>query len=101
MQSTRKFAYSLTDKYQGSFDELIQKQPGVLAASLNSICDGGASHIIPSENDHIVQAQTSVRKENAALDSGSKIKGARKLVSGSTSSHGGGAFPPSGSESQN
>ena len=51
---SRKFAQSLTDKYKGgSFEELVWKQPGVYSGSHVSSSDGGASYLIPSENERI------------------------------------------------
>ena len=59
INSARKFAYSLTDKYKGCFaEELAWKhQPGVYAASHVSSSDGGASYLIPSENERIIEQQ--------------------------------------------
>ena len=59
----RKFSYSLTDKYKGSgFDELLYKQPGVYSGSHVSSSDGGASYIIPSENERIAEPGVSQAK---------------------------------------
>ena len=59
----RKFAYSLTDKYKGGYDELLQRNSNdnraVAAAQVydNSqivtSSDGDTSYVIPSENEQV------------------------------------------------
>ena len=63
---TRKFAYSLTDKYKANFEELVVlKQPGVYSGSHISSSDGGASYMVASENEHITET-SSRRKDKSA-----------------------------------
>lgn len=50
---SRKFAYSLTDKLMGGFEDIVWKQPGVYSGSHVSSSDGGASYMVPSESEKI------------------------------------------------
>ena len=71
--SSRKFAYSLTDKYMGGLVDDVWKQPaGVYAGSHVSSSDGGASFLIPSENERI--AESSSKQTNKAVMKGKKSK---------------------------
>ena len=81
---SRKFAYSLTDKYKGGFEELCWKQPGVYSGSHVSSSDGGASYIIPSENERIESTSKRKDKTKAQAVGGVGVSSkAQKSVGGS------------------
>lgn len=84
---SRKFAYSLTDKYKGGgFEEIVWKQPGVYAGSHVSSSDGGASYIIPSENERIESTSKRKDKQQAGVSKGQQKGGNSKRLSNMTGS---------------
>lgn len=85
----RKYTQSLTDKYQGGFEELLYRPPAVVVNSSHHVSssDGCASYIVPSENERMESNTGRVRDGKIINDTVTsfRAKAGKLVLSGVTS----------------